>query len=202
MKKFIIGIILSFIIIGIILCFILIKYSNESLETQITTISKILLQSIVSGFVTFLGLFMTISFNEYQNKQNEKNKICPKFYLVPKERASALKKINVIDEKNFFICTYSKNAREIECEIKNTRECKAKKIFIKKNLNIKKKIKNLECKDNICFLTLGNNCRFYRSFKIFFEDVMGNKYKQKIKYKYDDDGSYDFKSSIPKKRLM
>lgn len=127
-----------FIVCGFTLCFVFSWNSKDPINEQIVAISKITLQSVISGFVTFLGLLMTISFNEYQRKLDDRIRICPVFYFEPTEKASVLIKQKKINDKTYYQCTHAKSVRTIVCVLGNSKDCLAKNIYIKISRHFKK----------------------------------------------------------------
>ena len=198
MRKLLILIISSIIALGVFLCLLFSWNSTDSLNEQIVTLSKIALQSIISGFITFLGLYITISFNERQINRKELIEKRPNLSIDFIGKASSKKNRDTIDSKNTIICTESKNVRTIDCRIKNLKECEVKRIHIKHSRIISIEIKCLD-KFEVALCENPIKCkRFY----IVYEDVMGNKYQQKVKYKFEKRKStYAKTTSEPKRRL-
>ena len=132
MKKIILLVIVLFIVFGIALCLVFSWNSTDAVNEQIVALSKIALQAIISGFVTFLGLFFTISFNEYQLKYKELIKIRPVLYFKSKEKASAKIERKKITNENAILCSNSNSVRTVKCELGNSNNCGVNHICIKK----------------------------------------------------------------------
>lgn len=206
MRKIVLFIILLFVVCVFILCFVFHMYSNENISAQIVTISKIMLQSVISGLVTFLGLFITISFNEYQIKQKELIKIRPVLYFEPIEMASALIKKKTIIKSDGFNCSNSKKVRKLTCTLCNSENNSVKNIYLKKllSINMESNYSDTSNDNNLyCLYLNAENSSILNRFYIQYEDIMGNKYKQTVKYKFDSNKkTYTLKMSIPRRRLL
>ena len=182
MRKLLILIISSIIALGVFLCLLFSWNSTDSLNEQIVTLSKIALQSIISGQINRKELI-------------EKR---PNLSIDFIGKASGKKNRDTIDSKNTIICTESKNVRTIDCRIKNLKECEVKRIHIKHSRIISIEIKCLD-KFEVALCENPIKCkRFY----IVYEDVMGNKYQQNVKYKFEKrESTYAKTTSEPKRRL-
>ena len=175
--------------------------STESLEEQRTVISKTILPSVCSGFVTFLGLFITMCFNEYQTKIKARENLCPVLYINSSDKASAQQPLAQVDHHRYIVCTKSKTARMIKCEFRNSKDNTVNNLIIKKPCKNQARI-TLECNKEYTFL-FGVCPKRFLSFYLYYEDVLGRKYKQKIKYKFNPEQiNYYFKSCGPKRRMI
>lgn len=194
MKKFILIVICFFICSGLIICY---YYSTNSLETfdqQIVTISKILIQSICTGTVTFLGLFFTIYSQEIQNREKLRVELCPCFIVKLNGMPSAAKEYNDNFSNNMVICCNSRKVREVKCDIINCRNNFGLNVAIYKD-NLKKYIGSLNGNEKLS-ITLILDSDNENSFFINFEDVYGIRYFQKIDYNFIGN-RYNFISHQP-----
>lgn len=175
--------------------------STDSIEEQRATISKTILPSVCSGFITFLGLFITMRFNEYQIKIKEREKICPVLCLNSNDKASVQKSLSQVDHQKYIVCTDSKEIRIIKCQIQNSKDNAVNNLIIIKPCKDQASITR-QCNKEYDFI-FGVCSKKYLSFYLQYEDILGRRYKQKIKYKYDPQrNKYCFKSCDPKRRII
>ena len=168
MKKLVIIIICCFVFSGIIIYYYC--YSKNSLETfdqQIVTVSKIMIQSICTGTVTFLGLFFTIYSQEIQSKERIRIELCPCFIITSNGKPSTTKEYNHDLSNNMIVCCNSRKIREVECNIINCRNNFGLNILISKN-NSKRYIGSLNYNEKLP-VTLILNSDDKDSFFINFE---------------------------------
>lgn len=198
------------VFIILIVCFCLIisliytfnMNSTESIEQQRATISTTILPAVCSGFITFLGLFITMSFNEYQIKIKEREKMCPVIFLNSNDKASAQTSLSTeVNDQKDIVCTNSEKTRTIKGELQNSKDNTVKNLRIIKPYKDQARLTR-QCNTEYNFI-LGFCSKRYLSFYLHYEDVLGRKYKQKIKYKYNPKrNNYCFISCDPKRRKI
>lgn len=171
--------------------------SNNTDPEKIAEISTIVFQSILSGTITFLGLLFTIVTQGFQNESKEKKQLCPCFIIITKGKVSAeIDKIEIKDEA-INVEKNEKSFRIQDCILINVKNNYALNTYFLGTNNKKQYFENNA--EHATILSLALSARGAGNFFVFFEDVYGNKYKQKIKYFLNDtENEYQFVSKAPK----
>ena len=158
--------------------------STDKKEEKLVRISMQIIGALVSGLVSFTGLFITISFQNKQTKDKQLLDILPCFVVLTEENASAIKNINDLSSgDDAIICTTNNRVREQMCAIQNVKSSFAINVSIRDNL---------DTKDAFVLGSLGGSVQNHQLvlygdasfFFIHFTDIYGNHYSQKIDYKY------------------
>lgn len=198
MKKYIIILFFgAILIVGVSVGFFCHYYSDVSSQ-HIVDITKIIFQSMLTGSVTFCGLFLTILSQEHQNKKQNNLEHCPCIIVKDYKGLSAPRDITSINEtEKIVICCAERFVRTIDLTICN---CKSNYCL---NCSIKKEdgnyiIGNIKDQNEKIRVALWDQNHFL----VFnFEDVYGLKYQQEIKYQYDKDTkAISFVSCQPKRK--
>lgn len=158
-------------------------YYFDEFHPQIVDLSKIILQAMLTGAVTFLGLFFTIFSQEGQNKKQKELDFCPCIIVNDFGGLSTTRDIGSInDTEKIVVCCSDDIIRTIDLSICNCKFNYGLNLSVESNSgeyylgNIKNENINIK-------ITLKND-DYYLVFK--FEDAYGLKYEQKIKYQYDN----------------
>ena len=182
MKKIIFSTIILCLIIVIVSMMLYFYYSADSFNIQVVEVSKIFTQSILSGIVTFTGLFFTVMAQEIQQKMRCLEELCPCF-VVACQGFSAKKELSDSgDHYNIRVADGSLKVRDVDGFIKNAKGNFALNVTIYGE-NKEFYLGYMEKEKEKVGLVL--NAENPGEFIICFEDICGNKYKQKITYKYD-----------------
>lgn len=181
MKKYVVlGIILEVLIIGASIVCYFCFYNNDTTQPLVNFL-QIIIQSTITGLITFGGLFFTIWSQEHQTKMKEDKNICPCIIAKKIENITAQRKVTSIKETSeTIICTTDEDIRIVKCTFCNCKNTYGLNLFINsKNGNIL--LSNI--KDNDFTLSLAISCTDGYIY-FYYEDIYGQKYRQKLTYKY------------------
>lgn len=198
MKKFIAITLLVDLIIVIAAVSLFVCNSNNLLEQNIVDICRILIQSTITGAITFIGLLLTFLSQEQQTKNKNQLDIRPCFIIENCSSLSAkMNQKNIPKNSNAVMCSSSTELRTVECSIVN---CKNNYGL---NVNIQTiegfyKLGNIKT-ENIELLLVVDGTKG-DEILIIFEDVYGCSYEQKIKYTYQNNNQIVFTSKQPERR--
>lgn len=182
MKKFVLLMLLVALLLFGLSVGVFCHYYNDKLNQQIVDISKIVFQSMLTGSVTFCGLFLTISSQEYQNQKQKRLERCPCIIVKDFKGLSAARDITSIsDTEKIVLCCTDCIVRTIDLTICN---CKSNYCL------------NCSIESQVGSFAIGNIVDQNEKIKIAlkdqddslvfkFEDIYGLKYQQEIKYQYD-----------------
>lgn len=184
------------IVFALISVILYIYYYDSKSSNLMMSILEICMDSLLTGAVTFIGLIVTFSFQRKQDKENYEKNICPCIVVQTADKARpSQKNINPQLKETELLLTDAKNVRTLDCKIFNpTSNCILNvKIHIGQNevpieLSGKSKIYK-------CHLASGIESEILFT----FEDIFGNRYMQKIKYKQETSLNYVFHYSPPRK---
>lgn len=181
MKKYVVlGIILEVLITGASIVCYFYFYNNDTTQPLVNFL-QIIIQSTITGLITFGGLFFTIWSQEHQTKMKEDKNICPCIIAKKIENITAQRKVTSIKETSeTIICTTDEDIRIVKCTFCNCKNTYGLNLFINsKNGNIL--LSNI--KDNDFTLSLAISCTDGYIY-FYYEDIYGQKYRQKLTYKY------------------
>lgn len=201
MKKIIIFTICICIIVEIVVTGAFMYLSQDECSEKLVVVAQIILQAILSGVVTFVGLFFTILSQERQANDSFILQQRPCFIIDPPNYASVKSVLSEITTKqSLIICHEDGEVRTSQCVLKNVKDNYGINVFIRSENSNLNYIGNFS-KDYGKNVQLVLKAQEDGEFWVEFEDVYGNKYKQKINYKYlDGQNKYQFFSNQPQRR--
>ena len=201
MKKFVIlAIILDLLIIFIAYNAFQNNYLGDE-NQRIVDISKLVLQSTVTGVVTFTGLLLTIFSQDNQSKRKEQLKLCACLIIKNSSGASASKDITCIkNNPKVIVCDDKPQIRTVECMVENCKKNYALNLSIE---SVHGEVKLGTIKDECRNIQLALKKEETGELVFKFEDIYGLKYKQKIVYEYQQHiNTFQFISKQPKRRFL
>lgn len=200
MKKFIIIAIICCLVIAVISVALFMYYSTDCINEQLTKITSIVFQAILSGSITFIGLFFTVLSQEVHKKEQQKDEVKPCFVINPIESAGPKRLVSELQlSGDVVLCSEAKELRALHCELVNTKENYGLNVSIQCPYETSFYLGSVKKQNHTLKLLLDGVQESY--LWLFFEDVYGVKYKQKIVYKYEERyNRYRFTSVQPKRR--
>lgn len=200
MKKWVLLAAIICIVIIIGLGFFIVNNSPCKPIETLTNLSKDAIQSILTGVITFLGLFFTMSFQHSQTIREKEEAICPNFVVEASNHASANMQYSDCKQSDFCSAgdVYKGNVRTQKIQIDNCKSTFAvNTILLTKDKNQSHSVGSIthETITLDCTLEAGSSY-----FYIQFDDAIGTKYSQKIDYEYQKSlNKYTFVSHKPTK---
>lgn len=168
---------------------------------KITEISKLVLQSTVTGIITFAGLFLTIYSQDNSFKKKEQMQLCACLIIKNSCGTSASKDISsIISNPQVIICCEESQLRTVECVFVNCKNNYALNLSL---VAINGEVKLGTIKDDDLHLQLALKEEKVGRLIFNFEDIYGLKYRQKIVYEYQQYANeFQFISHQPKRRFL
>lgn len=197
MKKYVIIVLGVALLLASMFAFLYWEYSPNCKNDVISEVVKIGYQAMLTGTVTFSGLFFTILSQEQQSKKKQRIELCPCIVVTECNVTASDHKVESISATgNVRVCCSDKSVKLAEVTIANCKD----------NYGI-----NLSLLGNECTYPLGNLAEKEVALKIalspisnklvfLFEDVYGLKYRQEIHYQYDGQGRISFTAQQPTRR--
>lgn len=176
------------------------NYVGDGNELIVET-SSMIMQSTITGAVTFIGLYLTCLSQDMQDTRKERMELCPCIVVKDSLSPSVIKDENSISKnQKIIICSNMNKVRTVTCSIMN---CKKNYVL---NLSIRDKNGNREVGtiiNEIFTLELALNAENKGELIFEFQNIYGLKYKQKIIYEYQSGiKNYYFISNQPKRKIF
>lgn len=199
MKRYVAILIIICLLFAVILAVAFVMSFDIPEYQQLTELSKVIMQSILAGTVTFLGLFLTICSQENQVKNNLRESLCPCIIVQKSSGLSAIKDVSSQKVgKGVIICTREEKIRTIDCSLYNCKDNYGLNLSVE-SIHGKVCLGNIE--NELIDITIAINGEKNGFITLMFNDVYGEKYTETIKYHYRGiDNSVMFNSSEPKRR--
>ncbi len=159
-------------------------FCEENCTLAVNSISKIVMQSTLTGVITFLGLLFTLSSQEQRYRTENEVVNCPSIVVCPQSSppSGEIKTNRIVANLPIIYCTSETTKRTVDCTCINCRNNYALNVYVVQNDT--KQFISLH--NNKKELTLVLSSKKEDSFEIFFENIYGIRYRQKIDYNFQD----------------
>lgn len=167
---------------ALLLCIVLYCLSYYAIIpcSVIANISITILGAFVTGIVTFVGLFFTVSFQDQQARVSEELKNCPLFVIEETDQPSTSRQVDsMMDDVDIYDGEIGAEVRKIECDIKNIKNNYALNVLMQMNRSGKTLCIRNNQTIKLCLLSQEDG-----KILISFEDIYGVNYTQEIDYFY------------------
>lgn len=194
MRKIFLFILIVVLILAVIPIVIYLNFYNPESNNAMVSIMGIVIESLLTGAVTFTGLIITFSFQRQHDKENYEKSVCPCVVVKTASDNNSSQKIDSsLVDKTELLVTNEKYVRGLKCNIFNPT---SNYILNVKLVGIGEREFPLELKRNKTFkLYLANNNKNKLVFS--FEDIFGNRYRQIIEYEKVENEDYTFHYTSP-----